>query len=70
MLLAVDLYKDFVDVESVAVASVFSLQAACIDGSELYAPKADSFTADGDATFGKQIFDIAVTVNTRLRLNR
>jgi hypothetical protein len=30
MLLTIDLDKDFIDVESIAVASVLSLQSACV----------------------------------------
>ena len=52
--------EDFIDVECVTVASVFTLQSAGINGSELDAPKADSFAADCDATFSEEIFDIAV----------
>ena len=61
MLLAIDLHKDFVDKESVAVASVISLQPAGINGSELYAPEPDGFTADSDASFSEEILDVAVT---------
>ena len=35
MLFAIDLYEYFVNEESVAVASVRSLQSACINGTEL-----------------------------------
>ena len=35
MLLAVDLYEDFIDVEGVAVAPVLSLQAAGISSAKL-----------------------------------
>ena len=50
MLLAIDLYKDFIDVERIAEASMLSFQAASIDCSEFDAPQTDSFTADGDAS--------------------
>ena len=60
MLLAVDLDEDFIDVESVAVASVLSFQSACINGSEFDAPEADRFSADSDAAFSQKIFDISV----------
>ncbi|MFT6288525.1 MAG: hypothetical protein ACJA09_003288 [Alcanivorax sp.] len=52
------------------IASVFALQTASKNGSKFDAPKADSFAADCDAAFSKEIFDIAVTVTTGLRLNR
>jgi hypothetical protein len=38
MLLAIDLDEDFIDIEGIAIASVISLQAASIDGTELDAP--------------------------------
>ena len=60
MLLTVDLHKDFVNVEGVAIALVFSLQAARVNGTELYAPKADCFATYGDPSFGKQVFNISV----------
>jgi hypothetical protein len=58
--LVVDLHKDFVDVECVAIASMLSLQSACIYSTELIAPQADLFAANGDASFGKQVFNISV----------
>ena len=39
---------------------MFTLQSAGINGSELDAPKADSFAADCDATFSEEIFDISM----------
>ena len=36
-------------------------QAASIDCSEFDAPQTDGFTADGDASFSQQVFDVAVT---------
>ena len=62
--------EDFIDEESVAVALVFLLQSACINSTELDTPKSDRFAADSDDSFSKQVFDIAMAVNTRLRLNR
>jgi hypothetical protein len=66
MLLAIDLHEDFIDVESIAVAPMPSFQAACINGTELDAPEADRFSADDDAPLCQKIFNIAMTVNTRL----
>ncbi|MEH6517876.1 MAG: hypothetical protein V7742_14445 [Halioglobus sp.] len=63
-------YEDFVDVESVAVSSMFALQAASVYRSEFYTPETDGFSGCGDAAFSKEIFNIAVTVITHLRLNR
>jgi hypothetical protein len=48
-------------VESIAVASVLSLQSACVNGTELDTPKADRFAADGDTALSQEIFDITVT---------
>jgi hypothetical protein len=36
------------------------LQSPCVHGSELDAPQADRLAADGDASFGEQVFDISV----------
>jgi hypothetical protein len=41
MLLAVDLDEDFIDVERVTIASVFSLQPTSINSSEFDTPEAD-----------------------------
>ncbi|MGK0499626.1 MAG: hypothetical protein ACJAYG_001268 [Oceanicoccus sp.] len=41
MLLAVDFYEDFIDVECVAVASMFSFLTTGVYGAELDAPEAD-----------------------------
>ena len=60
MLLAIDLYEDFIDVEGVAVAPVLSLQAAGINSAKLDTPEAYCFATDIDASFGEQIFDITV----------
>ena len=60
MLLAIDLHKDFIDVEGVAVASVLALQAAGIYGTELDTPETDLFPGDGDISFRQEIFDVSV----------
>jgi len=41
----------FINGEGVAVASVPSLQAACVNGSEFDAPEAYRFSTDSDAAF-------------------
>ena len=61
VLLAIDFHKDFIDEESIAVASVFSLQSACVNGTKFDTPQADCFSGYSDASFSEQIFDIAVT---------
>ena len=60
MLFTVDLHEDFIDEESVAIALMLALQAPGIFGSELDAPEPDGFITDSDATFGQEVFDIAV----------
>ncbi|HMB92989.1 MAG TPA: hypothetical protein VKP65_19215 [Rhodothermales bacterium] len=58
VLLAVDLHKNFISVESVSVALVPSLQPFGTFRSELDTPEADGFIADIDASFSRQILDI------------
>ena len=53
MLLSIDLYEDFIDVKSIAISSVLSLQAAGINGAEFDAPEADRFAADDDSSFSE-----------------
>jgi hypothetical protein len=60
MLLTVNLYRNFIDVEGIAVASVFSFQATGINGSEFYAPQANRFTADCDTALSQEVLDVAV----------
>ncbi|MCP4950600.1 MAG: hypothetical protein GY922_01965 [Proteobacteria bacterium] len=61
MLFAVDLHEDFVDVEGIAVASVLALQSAGINRSEFYAPETYRLSSDSDASFGEEVFDVAMT---------
>lgn len=60
MLLAVYLHKDFIDVEGIAIASVFSLKSPCVQSTELDAPDSDRFTTDRDAPFCQQILNISM----------
>lgn len=60
MLLAADLYEYFINVESIAVASVLPLQPARIVGTELDAPQAYRFTGDGDTSFCQEVFDVSM----------
>ena len=53
MLLTIDLYEDFIDVERVSVASVFSLQAHGVEGTELNAPEPDGLSAYSDASLSQ-----------------
>jgi hypothetical protein len=52
--------KDFIDEESVAVTPVFSFQSACINGTEFDAPQPDRFSANGDASLGQEVLNIAM----------
>jgi len=47
ILLAVDLDEDFVDVESIAIASMLSFQAASINGTKLDTPETDRLSGQG-----------------------
>jgi hypothetical protein len=65
MLLAVYLLvrhtgEDLIDVEGIAVASVFSFQSSSVYSSEFDTPKSDCFSTDGDASFGEEVFDISM----------
>ena len=61
MLLAIDLYKDFGNVEGISVARVLSLQTMGINGSEFDLPEADCFAPDDIASLSQLIFDLAVS---------
>tara|TARA_R110002072_G_scaffold123352_2_gene258608 strand:+ start:1681 stop:1971 length:291 start_codon:yes stop_codon:yes gene_type:complete len=60
VLFAIDLHEDFIDVESITIASVFSLQSWGVNGSEFDTPKTHRFAADSDTSLSQEIFDIAV----------
>lgn len=53
MLFAFDLYKEFIDVEGVAVASMFSLEAPGAEGTEFDTPDANCFSGYGNASPGQ-----------------
>jgi len=53
MLLAINLYEDFIDVEGVTVALTLSFQTAGIFCAEFDAPEADRFVPDGNASFSE-----------------
>jgi len=57
VLITIDFHDDFIDVESVAVAMMSTLQATSIFGPL----EPDRFAADGDASLSQKIFDITVT---------
>ena len=52
--------EDFVDEEGIAVTSVLTFQSPGVNGTEFYASKTDCLSADGDASFSEEIFDITV----------
>ena len=60
MLLAIDLYEDFIDEERVTITTMLSLQPPGVNRSKLDAPESDSFVADGDATLSKKVFNISM----------
>lgn len=60
MLLAIDLYKDFIDGENVSISTMALSQSPCIFGTKLDAPEPDRFVADDDTSLSKQILDISV----------
>ncbi len=53
MLLTVDLNENFIDVERVAVASVFSFQSTGVYDTKLDTPETNRFSADSDSSFDK-----------------
>ncbi|MGB5706054.1 MAG: hypothetical protein WBM41_04435, partial [Arenicellales bacterium] len=53
VILANDLYEDFIDEEGVTVASVLSLQSFGVKGSEFDAPKTDCYSRYGDAALSQ-----------------
>ena len=61
MLLAINLHKDIIDVEGIAIDSVFSPQSTRANSPEFDKPKADSLASDSETTFCKEILDVAVT---------
>ena len=57
MLLAVNLYENFIDEESITIPSVLSLQSSSVYGSEFDAPEPDGFVAYSDTTLSEKIFN-------------
>ena len=53
LLSTVNLDENFIDIESVPKAVVFSPQAPSISRSKFYAPQADRFVSDPDPAFGE-----------------
>ena len=61
MLLAIDLHENFIDVESVTVAAMLSLQPSCKNSTKLDALETDRFSGDSDASLSEEILYITVT---------
>jgi hypothetical protein len=57
VLSAIDLHKDFIDVEGIAITTVLSFQSSSVYSSEFDTPETDRFAADSDASLGEEIFD-------------
>jgi hypothetical protein len=70
VLLAIDYYVDLVNEKGIAITTMFALQSSSVYSSELDAPKANRFSGYSDASLCEKIFNIAMTVTTRLRLKR
>jgi hypothetical protein len=52
--------EDFIDVESIAVASVISLQSTGVRRPKLDAPEPNRFATGGYASFSQEVFNIPV----------
>jgi hypothetical protein len=61
VLFAVDFDEHFIDEEGITIASMFTLQSACINGTEFDTPEANRLAADGDIAFSQKVFDISMT---------
>jgi hypothetical protein len=57
----VDLHEGFADSGGVAVTPELSVQSPSVKGSESDVPRADGLSANDDASFGQEIFDMSVT---------
>jgi hypothetical protein len=60
MLLAIDFDEHLVDVESIAITTVLTLQSAGIYCAKFYAPETDRFSGYCNASLGQQVFNISV----------
>jgi hypothetical protein len=58
LLLAVDSDEKFVQIPGITEASLFTLKASGIVGSEFPAPLTDGFVRNNDSAFGQKIFHI------------
>jgi hypothetical protein len=53
VLLAVDLYENFIDVKGMTVDSIFLLQSPCVQSAKLDTPETDCCAADGKTSLGE-----------------
>ena len=59
MLLAIDSYEDFINIEGVAVSTVPSFQSACINGAKLDAPQNSYIDGNISGEKAKSEFSLA-----------
>jgi len=60
VLLAIDLHKDLIDKERIAITTVSPFETPSVSSTKLDTPESDGFMADSDASFRQQIFDITI----------
>jgi hypothetical protein len=60
MLLAIDLYEDFINEDGVTITTMLTLQAVGINRSEFDTPQTDGFVGDCDAALSKKILNITM----------
>jgi hypothetical protein len=58
--LAIDLHKDLIDVECIAVTTMSPFESKSVSSTKLNTPESDGFVADRDSSFCEQIFNITV----------
>lgn len=60
MLLTLNLDKDIVDKECIALTRMSAPKSLGIFRTKLYTPKTNRLVTDGDTSLGEQIFDITI----------
>ncbi len=60
LLLAIDFYEDFIEVERIAITTVSLFESTSVSSAKLDTPEPDGFVADTNASFGEQILDITI----------
>ena len=61
LLLAIDFYEDFIEVERIAITTMSLLEPTSVSSAKLDTPESDGFVADTNASFGEQVLDITIT---------